>query len=102
MLFYVIIIWQIANFLVFGCGFIFYFSIIFYLESSLQTPMQTPIQTPLPGMENSLYQLPSGSNDFAPMHDNRGAVDVKSGRPSPYMVYSLLISSSCSIFIQFA
>ncbi|XXG80813.1 hypothetical protein AAC387_Pa09g1589 [Persea americana] len=49
------------------------------------TPMQTPIQTPLPGMENSLYQLPSGSNDFAPMHDNRGAVDVKSGRPSPYM-----------------
>ncbi|XXG54500.1 hypothetical protein AAC387_Pa03g2364 [Persea americana] len=45
------------------------------------TPMQTPIQTPLPGIENSLYQLPGGSSDFAPVHDNR-SVD---GRPSPYM-----------------
>lgn len=74
----------------------------FFLESPLQTPLQTPIQTPLPGMENSLYQLPGGNSDFAPMHDNRGAVDVKNGRPNPYMVlYFLLIPFSWSIFFSF-
>ncbi|XP_058109524.1 uncharacterized protein LOC131252816 isoform X1 [Magnolia sinica] len=50
------------------------------------TPLQTPIQTPLPGIENSLYQLPMGSNDFTPVNDtSRGGADVKGGRPSPYM-----------------
>lgn len=49
------------------------------------TPLQTPIQTPLPGIENSLYQLPGGTGEYAPMHENRSAADVKNGRPSPYM-----------------
>lgn len=51
--------------------------------------MQTPIQTPLPGIENSLYQLPGGSSDFASVHDNRTVADAKNGRPSPYMVCAL-------------
>ncbi|KAL5991791.1 hypothetical protein ACLOJK_012702 [Asimina triloba] len=51
------------------------------------TPLQTPIQTPLPGIENSLYQIPTGSSDFpsTPANDNRAGPDMKNGRPSPYM-----------------
>ncbi|XP_043702286.1 transcription initiation factor IIA large subunit-like [Telopea speciosissima] len=50
------------------------------------TPLPTPIQTPLPGtVDNSMYQLPSGPNDFPTVHDSAGGTETKPGRPSPYM-----------------
>ncbi|XP_072959225.1 transcription initiation factor IIA large subunit-like isoform X1 [Typha angustifolia] len=52
------------------------------------TPLQTPIQTPLPGtIDQSPYNIPTGPSDYAPspLSDTRNGVDLKSGRPSPYM-----------------
>ncbi|XP_010920519.1 transcription initiation factor IIA large subunit isoform X1 [Elaeis guineensis] len=51
------------------------------------TPLQTPIQTPLPGTDQSMYNIPTGPSDYAPspITDIRNGVDLKSGRPSPYM-----------------
>ncbi|KAJ4977651.1 hypothetical protein NE237_008431 [Protea cynaroides] len=50
------------------------------------TPLPTPIQTPLPGtVDNSMYQLPSGPNDFPTVHESGGGTESKAGRPSPYM-----------------
>ncbi|KAK9279634.1 hypothetical protein L1049_013313 [Liquidambar formosana] len=50
------------------------------------TPLQTPIQTPLPGtVDNSLYNIPTGPNDYPAVHDSGGTTEMKAGRPSPYM-----------------
>ncbi|KAG1371731.1 transcription initiation factor IIA subunit 1 [Cocos nucifera] len=51
------------------------------------TPLQTPIQTPLPGTDQSMYNIPTGPSDYAPSPttDIRNGVDLKAGRPSPYM-----------------
>ncbi|KAJ3682710.1 hypothetical protein LUZ60_012937 [Juncus effusus] len=51
------------------------------------TPLQTPIQTPLPGMEQGMYNIPTGPSDYAPspLSDMRNGADIKSGRPNPYM-----------------
>ncbi|KAF8397431.1 hypothetical protein HHK36_016347 [Tetracentron sinense] len=51
------------------------------------TPIQTPIQTPLPGtMDQSPYNIPTGSSDFPTVLDTGSVNEVKGGRPSPYMV----------------
>ncbi|KAG0468097.1 hypothetical protein HPP92_017425 [Vanilla planifolia] len=51
----------------------------------LQTPApQTPIQTPLPGTDH-LYNIPTGSSDYASVGEVRNGDDMKAGRPSPYM-----------------
>ncbi|CAL9091976.1 unnamed protein product [Musa textilis] len=52
------------------------------------TPLQTPIQTPLPGTTDpSMYNIPTGPSDYAPspISDIRNSIDLKAGRPSPYM-----------------
>ncbi|KAG6518638.1 transcription initiation factor IIA subunit 1-like [Zingiber officinale] len=51
------------------------------------TPLQTPIQTPLPGTDSGMYNIPTGPSDYAPspITDIRSSMDLKSGRPSPYM-----------------
>ncbi|XP_020108270.1 transcription initiation factor IIA subunit 1-like [Ananas comosus] len=49
------------------------------------TPLQTPIPTPLPGTVD--YNIPTGPSDYAPspITEIRNSVDLKAGRPSPYM-----------------
>ncbi|XP_020087519.1 transcription initiation factor IIA subunit 1-like [Ananas comosus] len=52
------------------------------------TPLQTPIQTPLPGtMDQGMYNIPTGPSDYSPspITEIRNSVDLKGGRPSPYM-----------------
>ncbi|ONK76902.1 uncharacterized protein A4U43_C02F1080 [Asparagus officinalis] len=52
------------------------------------TPLQTPIPTPLPGTgDQGMYNIPTGPSDYAPspISDVRNGLDVKGGRPSPYM-----------------
>ncbi|WOL08407.1 transcription initiation factor IIA subunit 1 [Canna indica] len=52
------------------------------------TPLQTPIQTPLPGTaDTGMYNIPTGPSDYAPspISELRNSIDLKSGRPSPYM-----------------
>ncbi|XP_042475965.1 transcription initiation factor IIA large subunit-like [Macadamia integrifolia] len=51
------------------------------------TPLPTtPIQTPLPGtVDNSMYQLTPGPNDFPSVQNTGGGTETKPGRPSPYM-----------------
>ncbi|XP_074567850.1 transcription initiation factor IIA large subunit-like isoform X1 [Curcuma longa] len=51
------------------------------------TPLQTPIQTPLPGTDSGMYNIPTGPSDYAPspIADIRNSLDLKTGRPSPYM-----------------
>lgn len=57
------------------------------------TPMQTPTPlqlppTPLPGMvDQGMYNIPTGSSDYAPspITDVRNGLDTKTGRPSSYM-----------------
>ncbi|XP_072975361.1 transcription initiation factor IIA large subunit-like [Typha angustifolia] len=51
------------------------------------TPLQTPIQTPLPGIDQGMYNIPTGPSDYAPspLNDLRTNTDLKGGRPSPYM-----------------
>ncbi|XP_074588263.1 transcription initiation factor IIA large subunit-like [Curcuma longa] len=51
------------------------------------TPLQTPIQTPLPGTDSGMYNIPTGPSDYAPspITDIRSSMDLKTGRPSPYM-----------------
>lgn len=47
------------------------------------------MQTPLPGTDNSLYNIPTGSSDYpTPGNDSVGNTEVKGGRPGPYMVSS--------------
>ncbi|OAY64307.1 hypothetical protein ACMD2_17661 [Ananas comosus] len=57
-------------------------------RSQCATPLQTPIQTPLPGtMDQGMYNIPTGPSDYAPspITEIRNSVDLKGGRPSPYM-----------------
>ncbi|KAF3341953.1 transcription initiation factor IIA subunit 1-like protein [Carex littledalei] len=51
------------------------------------TPLQTPIQTPLPGMEQGMYNIPTGPSDYAPspLSDMRNGVDMKAPRNNHYM-----------------
>ncbi|CAK9314534.1 unnamed protein product [Citrullus colocynthis] len=63
------------------------------------TPLQTPIQTPLPGTaDNAMYNIPTGPSDHSasgtdaspaattPGGSATNNVEVRSGRPTPYMV----------------
>ncbi|RRT64440.1 hypothetical protein B296_00026246 [Ensete ventricosum] len=61
------------------------------------TPLQTPIQTPLPGTaDTAMYNIPTGASDYAPspISDIRNSIDLKAGRPSPYMWSPLLLWSA--------
>lgn len=62
------------------------------------TPLQTPIQTPLPGTaDNAMYNIPTGPSDHSasgtdaspaattPGGSATNNVEVRSGRPTPYM-----------------
>lgn len=58
----------------------------------MQTPLQTPIQTPLPGSGDGMYNIPTGPSDYSVSGNDGGNADGKGGRPSPYMVTSMLLS----------
>lgn len=78
---------------------IIFSSRIYFDEFSLllQTPLQTPIQTPLPGTaDSSMYNIPTGPSDYPTPTSNEGVGvpnDIKPGvgRPSPYMVFAILL-----------
>ncbi|PKA63222.1 hypothetical protein AXF42_Ash017690 [Apostasia shenzhenica] len=51
----------------------------------LQTPVpQTPVQTPFPGADQ-IYNIPTGSSDYAQATDVLNGGDIKAGRTNPYM-----------------
>lgn len=67
--------------------------VAYFLKLIVQTPLQTPIQTPLPGtMDQGMYNIPTGPSDYSPspITEIRNSVDLKGGRPSPYMVCQLM------------
>ncbi|KAJ0987810.1 hypothetical protein J5N97_006166 [Dioscorea zingiberensis] len=56
------------------------------LPGTAQTPLPGTVQTPLPGMvDQSMYNIPTGSSDFGTPSDVRNGIDAKSGKHSPYM-----------------
>lgn len=76
---------------------IWFFSLSFgelRLNLDAQTPLQTPAPptplppTPLPGtLDQPNYNIPTGTSEYGtPINEIRSALDLKSGRPSPYMV----------------
>lgn len=68
------------------------------LPGTGQTPLPGTAQTPLPGTaDSSLYNIPTGGTpitpqDYSSLNDNGGVGEMKAGRPSPYMVHTLLQS----------